>query len=185
MVCRAGIAWSFAIGLAYGLSALYISHRVVGHPSFGLRLQEVIYAFVGLDGPVQIRGERFTAALHVTLLCLGLVTFLLVALFLLRPSEPVARLSSVEEVRVRALLNCHGARDSLGYFATRRDKSVGKAAITYRVVHGVALASGDPIGDPEAWPGAIAAYRRLTTEYGWTVLKRRFLCRSGMACAVL
>jgi lysyl-tRNA synthetase class 2 len=51
-------------------------------------------------------------------------------------------------------------RDSLGYFALRRDKSVifspsGKAAIAYRVVGGVSLASGDPIGDPEAWPGAI------------------------------
>jgi lysyl-tRNA synthetase class 2 len=35
-------------------------------------------------------------------------------------------------------------------------------------VFGVALASGDPIGDPEAWPGAIAAYRELVEEYGWT-----------------
>ena len=67
----------------------------------------------------------------------------------------------------------HGGRDSLGYFALRRDKSVvwspsGKAAITYRVVLGVALVSGDPIGDPEAWPGAIAAYRELVDEHGWT-----------------
>jgi lysyl-tRNA synthetase class 2 len=59
--------------------------------------------------------------------------------------------------------NCsakHGDRDSLGYFALRNDKSViwsptGKACICYRVVSGVMLASGDPIGDPEAWPGAI------------------------------
>ena len=55
------------------------------------------------------------------------------------------------------------ARDSLGYFDLRRDKSVvwsesGKAAIAYRVVSGVMLASGDPLGDPEAWPGAIAAF---------------------------
>src|SRR5206468_1163624 len=44
----------------------------------------------------------------------------------------------------------------------------GKSAVTYRVVHGVALASGDPIGDPEAWPGAIAAYRTLVDDHGWT-----------------
>jgi lysyl-tRNA synthetase class 2 len=44
----------------------------------------------------------------------------------------------------------------------------GKAAITYRVVQGVALASGDPIGDPEAWPGAMAAFRGLVGQYGWT-----------------
>lgn len=166
-------AWSFGVGLAYGLSALYFSHRVTGNTSFWLRLQEVFYGFVGLDGPVHVRGERFNTALHVTLLVIGLATLLLVAMLALRPPEPVARLSSAEEERVRTLLIGHGARDSLGYFGTRRDKSVlwspsGKAAITYRVVHGVALASADPIGDPEAWPGAIAAYRQMTTDYGWT-----------------
>ena len=65
---------------------------------------------------------------------------------------------------MRALL-ARGARDSLGYFTLRRDKSVvwsesGKAAIAYRVVSGVMLASGDPLGDPEAWPGAIGRVPR-------------------------
>ena len=57
----------------------------------------------------------------------------------------------------------YGEQDSLGYFATRRDKAVvfspsGKAAVTYRVEAGVCLASGDPVGDREAWPHAIAAW---------------------------
>src|SRR5207248_5829540 len=87
-------------------------------------------------------------------------------------SEPIARLSADDETRLRDLLAKRGGRDSLGYFALRRDKSVvwsptGKAAITYRVVLGVALASGDPIGDPEAWPGAIAAYRELVEQHAW------------------
>jgi lysyl-tRNA synthetase class 2 len=82
-------------------------------------------------------------------------------------------LSAQDETRLRELLKRQGARDSLGYFALRRDKSVvwspsGKAAITYRVVQGVLLASGDPIGDPEAWPGAISEYQRLVEDYGWT-----------------
>jgi len=42
-----------------------------------------------------------------------------------------------------------------------------KAAVTYRVVTGVALASGDPLGDPEAWPGAIEAFLTLTREHAW------------------
>ncbi len=62
--------------------------------------------------------------------------------------------------------------DSLGYFALRRDKAVmwspsGKAAIAYRVV-GVTLASGDPIGDPEAWPGAIEAWLHEARRHAWT-----------------
>ena len=66
----------------------------------------------------------------------------------------------------------HGDRDSLGYFALRRDKSVvfspsGKAAVSYRVVAGVMLASGDPIGDPEAWPGAIEGFLD-EAAHAWT-----------------
>src|SRR6266487_878581 len=65
--------------------------------------------------------------------------------------------------RIRELLGKYGDRDSLGYFALRSDKHViwsssGKSCIGYRVVSGVMLASGDPIGDPEAWPGAIHAF---------------------------
>ncbi|MHB9861638.1 phosphatidylglycerol lysyltransferase domain-containing protein [Streptomyces sp. YIM S03343] len=82
-------------------------------------------------------------------------------------------LGEEDEKRLRTLLDRHGERDSLGYFALRRDKAVkwsptGKAAITYRVIGGVSLASGDPIGDPEAWPGAIDAWLAETRRHAWT-----------------
>jgi lysyl-tRNA synthetase class 2 len=162
------------VALVYGMAVLYLSHRrVVGDPSFGTRLREVVYGMFGVQGDVQLRGERFEDIFHGTLLAFSLVMLIVVALLVLRPSEPIAKLSLGDEERLRDLLAKQGERDSLGYFALRRDKSViwsasGKAAITYRVVQGVALASGDPIGDPEAWPGAISAYRELVDEYGWT-----------------
>jgi lysyl-tRNA synthetase class 2 len=92
---------------------------------------------------------------------------------LFRSQRAIAALSPGEERRLRALLAASGERDSLGYFATRRDKAVifsptGKAAVTYRVVTGVCLASGDPIGDPEAWGPAIEAWLELTRQYAWT-----------------
>ncbi|MFD4509753.1 phosphatidylglycerol lysyltransferase domain-containing protein [Streptomyces sp. NPDC058457] len=82
-------------------------------------------------------------------------------------------LSTEDESKLRCLLDKHGARDSLGYFALRRDKMAifsptGKAAVTYRVVGGVSLASGDPIGDPEAWPGAIDAWLTEARRHAWT-----------------
>ncbi|MDP9093171.1 MAG: phosphatidylglycerol lysyltransferase domain-containing protein [Actinomycetota bacterium] len=164
----------FLASVIYGLTMLWIYHdHVVGNPSLWVRLQEVVTSLVGGGGQVQVTGERFDDVLHGTLFGFGLTTVVVVALLALRPSEPVGRLSDNDEARLRELLGKHGGRDSLGYFALRRDKSVvwsstGKAAITYRVVLGVALASGDPIGDPEAWPGAISAYRDLVEEYGWT-----------------
>ena len=109
-------------------------------------------------------------------LLLGL--FGVVALFvslgvLFRSQRHSSRLAPAEEERVRALLTEHGERDSLGYFATRRDKAVifspsGKSAVTYRVVAGVCLASGDPLGDPPAWGPAIAAWLNQAREYAWT-----------------
>ncbi|MEU4927042.1 phosphatidylglycerol lysyltransferase domain-containing protein [Streptomyces yokosukanensis] len=82
-------------------------------------------------------------------------------------------LTADDEEKLRALLAKHGARDSLGYFALRRDKAAvfsptGKAAVTYRVVGAVSLASGDPIGDPEAWPGAIDAWLTEARHHAWT-----------------
>jgi lysyl-tRNA synthetase class 2 len=168
------LAQGFVAGLLYGLALLYVyPHEVIGHPGFSGRCQEVLLAMVGVDGPVRFYGDLFDDILHVTLFGISLVTVASAALFALRPAEPVAVLSAQDEARLRDLLDRHGCRDSLGYFALRGDKSVvwsptGKAALTYRVVLGVALVSGDPIGDPEAWPGAIAAYAQLVEENAWT-----------------
>ncbi|MEV7197779.1 phosphatidylglycerol lysyltransferase domain-containing protein [Streptomyces sp. NPDC093510] len=89
-----------------------------------------------------------------------------------RSRRVVDPLTEDDEERLRALLDRHGDRDSLGYFSLRREKSVvwsptGKAAVAYRVVGGVSLASGDPIGDPEAWPGAIEPWLAEAREHGW------------------
>ncbi|MFC5261290.1 bifunctional lysylphosphatidylglycerol synthetase/lysine--tRNA ligase LysX [Kribbella qitaiheensis] len=91
----------------------------------------------------------------------------------LRSVRRVRYLSQPEELRLRRLLLQYGERDSLGYFATRRDKAVvfspdNEAAIAYRVVNGVSLASGDPLGDPAAWPGAINRWLAEARTYGWS-----------------
>ncbi|MFI1164565.1 bifunctional lysylphosphatidylglycerol synthetase/lysine--tRNA ligase LysX [Streptomyces sp. NPDC020801] len=103
----------------------------------------------------------------------GALALLSAAATLFRSQRLEAALHGDEEPRIRALLKAYGEDDSLGYFATRRDKAVvfspsGKAAVTYRVEAGVCLASGDPIGDREAWPHAIAAWLSAARRYAWT-----------------
>ncbi|MFF2039648.1 phosphatidylglycerol lysyltransferase domain-containing protein [Kitasatospora sp. NPDC058170] len=103
---------------------------------------------------------------------MGAVLFLLVLYVAFRSPKDKELLNPEDEERLRGLLDKQGERDSLGYFALRRDKAVvfspsGKAAVTYRVVGGVSLASGDPIGDPEAWPGAIEAWLSEAREHAW------------------
>ncbi|THC53950.1 phosphatidylglycerol lysyltransferase domain-containing protein [Streptomyces sp. A1499] len=107
--------------------------------------------------------------------CVNILSTLLLCAVLyaaFRSRRAVDPLTEDDEERLRALLARHGERDSLGYFALRREKSVvwsptGKAAVAYRVVGGVSLASGDPIGDPEAWPGAIEPWLAEAREHGW------------------
>ncbi len=156
------------IGLAYILFA----RGLVEDYSLGQRVQEVVAGLVGISGPVQwvpeARGDLFAILTS----ALGLFTLLVTAYLFLRPAEPRARLGGADAARVRELLVKHGDRDSLGYFALRDDKSViwsptGKACICYRVVSGVMLASGDPIGDPEAWPGVIGPFLDEAARHAW------------------
>lgn len=100
---------------------------------------------------------------------------LLVALWVfLRSTRRSALMTPADEVRLRALVVSHGDDDSLSYFATRRDKSVvfapdGTAAITYRAIGPICLASGDPLGDRRGWPAAIAALEDEARQHGWHV----------------
>ncbi|MGI8868951.1 MAG: bifunctional lysylphosphatidylglycerol synthetase/lysine--tRNA ligase LysX [Mycobacteriales bacterium] len=90
----------------------------------------------------------------------------------LRASRATQYLSAADELDARRLVLSSGERDSLGYFATRRDKAVifaadRSAAITYRTVASVSLASADPIGPAAAWPGAIEAWLTDARVHGW------------------
>ncbi|WP_377269982.1 phosphatidylglycerol lysyltransferase domain-containing protein [Peterkaempfera sp. SMS 1(5)a] len=169
--------WSFlglgATSVGLGLVIVSVHPRSeLGNPGLRQRLQEVAYGLVGFNGPIHYSFERTSDLVGYSLAGLGLLTAMVTAYLALRPSEPVAVLSLADEDRLRALLDRHGARDSLGYFALRRDKSVlfspsGKAAISYRVVSGVMLASGDPVGDVEAWPGAIKIFLAEARAHAW------------------
>jgi lysyl-tRNA synthetase class 2 len=145
---------------------------VVGDNSYTERLEHVLLGLIGFDGPVDFVSGRRGELLQFILSGLGMFTGVVTAYLFLRPAEPTPSLSAEDEERIRELLVKQGSRDSLGYFSLRRDKSViwsstGKACITYRVVSGVMLAGGDPLGDPEAWPGAINAFLEEADRHAW------------------
>ncbi|MFC8898775.1 phosphatidylglycerol lysyltransferase domain-containing protein [Streptomyces cinereoruber] len=162
-------AGSLALGLV-----IVSAHprRTVGDPSLTDRLEHVLYGLLGVEGPVAYtHGVDWTVGY--SLGALGMLTALTTIYLAFRPEHPAARLTDDDETRLRALLDQHGGRDSLGHFALRRDKGVvfspsGKAAVCYRVVSGVMLASGDPIGDVEAWPGAIERFMDEAKIHSWT-----------------
>lgn len=158
-----------------GLGLVIVSShpaKVIGNPSVAERLEHVLYGLFGFEGPVDY-GGRVSWTVGYSLGALGLLTAVTTIYLALRPEHPGARLTADDEQRLRELLARHGGRDSLGHFALRHDKAVvfspsGKAAVTYRVVSGVMLASGDPIGDVEAWPGAIERFMDEAKAHSWT-----------------
>ena len=179
-----------------GLTYILLAKGLETNYSLGQRVQEVIYGLVGVSGPVQwvpeARGDLFA----IFTIALGIFTLVVTVYLFLRPAEPRARLGPADAARVRELLGRHGDRDSLGYFALRDDKSViwsptGKACVCYRVVSGVMLASGDPIGDPEAWPGAIGPFLDEAARHAWapavmgcSELGAEVWCREGNLTAL-
>ena len=135
-------------------------------------IRETLAGLFGFTPDLPFRRPELGDLTSIALTSLGVLTLGVVLLTLLAPRRKPAVLLPDDERRLRALLARHGGCDSLGYFALRRDKSAvfsasGKAAIAYRVIGGVSLASGDPLGDPEAWPGAIEAWLDEADRYAW------------------
>ncbi|MFJ3670144.1 bifunctional lysylphosphatidylglycerol synthetase/lysine--tRNA ligase LysX [Streptomyces sp. NPDC090106] len=164
-VLLAGLALGILVG--WGLVELF--------PGTLPRGQRLLWAANRVCGGL-VSGRSFDGvpprALFFLLGLFGALALLNAAATLFRSQRMEAALHGDEEDRIRALLTAYGARDSLGYFATRRDKAVvfspsGKAAVTYRVEAGVCLASGDPVGDREAWPHAIGAWLDAARRHGW------------------
>ncbi|MGH3632788.1 MAG: bifunctional lysylphosphatidylglycerol synthetase/lysine--tRNA ligase LysX, partial [Mycobacterium sp.] len=160
--------WAVGIVLSWALLQLF-----PGSLDRGDRLPYAVDRIIGfaLADP-----DLFTGKPHVFLNDLfglfGGLALIVAAIVLFQSQRAENALTGEDESAIRGLLELYGKNDSLGYFATRRDKSVvfapsGRAAITYRVEVGVCLASGDPVGDPRAWPQAIAAWLRLCRNYGW------------------
>jgi len=161
--------WVIGILLSWGLVELF--------PGSLAREDRLPYVANRVIGFALADPDLFTGRPDVILNALfglfGALALIAAAIALFQSQRAENALTGEDESAIRGLLELYGKNDSLGYFATRRDKSVvfapsGRAAITYRVEIGVCLASGDPVGDPRAWPQAIDAWLQLCQTYGWT-----------------
>jgi lysyl-tRNA synthetase class 2 len=174
---RWGALWVFfqllSISLLIGfVLTLLRTKLMVGNPSNGEIVRTVFRALIGLTGPVAFKRDRTKDFIDFTLGALGLLTVLIPTLLFFRPSSAAPKMNDADELDMRNLIVNGCQNDSLAYFALRREKSViwsptKKSCIAYRVVSGVMLASGDPLGDPEAWPLAIEAFLFEAKRHAW------------------
>ena len=148
-------------------------HQIVGNPSFKNVVLTVLEGMIGVTGPIEFVSQRASDTVEFSLAALGIFTIVIPLFLFFRRVKPLAKMSNDDIEIVRRLITHDVDQDSLGYFATRRDKSViwapnKKAGIAYRVEGGVMLASGDPFGEYSLWPAAIDAFLDEAKLHAWT-----------------
>jgi lysyl-tRNA synthetase class 2 len=168
-----GLAILVFFFVSIALIKIHDHDQIVGSPSIKNIFLYVIEGFVGVAGPVKFTSERTSDVLAFTLGTFGVFIVIVPLWLYFRRVKPIPTMSEEDLENVRKLIKHDLEQDSLGYFATRRDKSViwsanKKAGIAYRVQGGVMLASGDPFGEYSLWPEAIAEFVRVAEEHAWT-----------------
>lgn len=126
--------------------------------------------FVGLSGVVQ-RALPSGPDPANGLLFIGGVTAVLALLVVLSPRQAPHPAPAGIRRKVAALAALPG-NDTFAPFALRHDKDYvfspdGCAAIGYRVLFGVAVAGGDPVGAPDARGAAVHAFLVHCARNGW------------------
>jgi len=171
------IGFGIAVVVLFLASLLLLKFRsnyeIIGSPSYKNIFLFIVEGFIGITGPIKFTSERSSDLIAFTLGTFGVFTLIVPLWLYFRRVKPIPKMSDEDMDQVRKLIRHDLEQDSLGYFATRRDKSVvwasnRKAGIAYRVQGGVMLASGDPFGEYSLWPEAIAEFIKIADEHAWT-----------------
>jgi lysyl-tRNA synthetase class 2 len=170
-----GFLFTFAVMFVAGVLILLYRHKdaYIGSPSLLNIAKTVLLGFIGVSGPLTFVNERISDLVSTTLPILGFFILVVPFAMFFRRVKPTEVMSATDCEMIKELIRHDSDQDSLGYFATRRDKSVifspnKKAGIAYRVQSGVMLASGDPFGEFSLWPDAIDAFLEVAREHAWT-----------------
>ena len=164
--------------LFYALVPLVVFDVIYGVAGLGLTehltprsaLHETANRLVGLVGPLAVHGRGhvlFAASLTGT----GILTLGSLLVLALAPVRDDAGLQEVERDEVRRLAD-NGPGDSLDPFSVRTDKRYvlspdRRAAVAYRYLLGVGLASGDPVGNPAAFEDTVREFVGRCDSRGW------------------
>jgi lysyl-tRNA synthetase, class II len=172
-LARMGLA-ATAIG-AYGFLALWINRVVADQPfTTPFAAREILAGTVGLhaSGSPHLGGS-FGEWFPLSLLLLTALSTIWIVSAWIAPWRYRLRQEARERERARALVQEWGD-DTLAPFALRADKSYffdddASAFLAYRVVAGVAIVSGDPVGPARSFPDLVARFIELARERDWRI----------------
>lgn len=170
---RVGALYLGAV-VAYGMVVLWLMRNQLDpDPTVPGMLRTVFSGLVGADGVYEYSRPFWPALFELSLVILGTVGGLIAAVLLFRPYVHRHRHDPADYERARGLVDRYGD-DTLSYFALRDGKtpffsSDGRAMIAYCYRGGYALASGDPVGDPDSISLVVDEFLDMCAEHGWGV----------------
>ncbi len=171
------------VDLGYGVGLL-LAHASSVEPAFSLprAVRQASLGLVGLPGPLTLDGA-FGHWFPFTLSALGVLTLIVIASSAFAPPT-IHDSDQPENNDAAARLLDRADGDTLDPFVFRGDKrrlysTDQRAAVGFRFVRGVGLATGDPIGDPAAFDGSVRNFVVHCERLGWrpAVLGAREECR--------
>ncbi len=163
------LAGMLLVAIVYGVTALWIYRTVSDLPySLGSALLDTLRAMGGqLPRDNDALSAEFTDWFPATVLSIAAIGVLWAAGVWIRPWRhrlfPGPRGQATEIVR-------RWGTDTLAPFALRSDKEwfvAGRTLVAYRVVRGIALVSGDPIGPGEEARASVEAFLAHAQARGW------------------
>jgi len=174
VLLRAGL---LVLGIyAYGAAALWMNRIMADQPfTFPFSVSETSRALVGLSlvhGHRHLSGD-FASWFPASVLILGVVGAILVLTAWLAPWRYRLRQEARERELARELVSAYG-EDTLAPFALRADKSYffgesERAFLAYRVVGGVAIVSGDPIGPVDELEELLTRFAAFAHARDWRI----------------
>ena len=168
-------AFFLALVYAYGAAALWVNRLTADQPyTLGFAFRETSLALVGahVRGSAHLVGS-FGDWFPLSVLILGLAGIVSLLSVWLAPWRHRVRQEARERELARDLVSAFG-EDTLAPFVLRGDKSYffspdERAFLAYRVVGGVAVVSGDPIGAHDAFAPLVASFVRFAHLRDWRI----------------
>jgi lysyl-tRNA synthetase, class II len=160
---------------AYGAAALWANRMVADRPyTLAFAARETTEALLGQNGRASshLTGE-FGGWFPLSVLLLGLTAVAALLVSWLGPWRHRVRHGTLDRELARALVAEWGS-DTLAPFALRADKSYffsvdRHAFLAYRVVGGVAIVSGDPVGPAEALDRLVLGFIEFAHGRDWRI----------------
>jgi lysyl-tRNA synthetase class 2 len=160
---------------AYAAAALWLNRVMADQPyTFAFVVRETSAALVGLrlHGSAHL-GDDFATWFPLSIFLAGLAGAVWLLLGWLAPWRHRVRQEARERELARDLVAAWGV-DTLAPFVLRADKSYfftpdAHAFLAYKVVGGVAIVSGDPIGPPSAFHDLVQSFIAFAHERDWRV----------------